>query len=191
MPQPPSWIVYSGLVLGVLGFLLSLRNIVVDRAKLRLSIDWDQDSGSFYDNEPRVRVTLRNVGRRPVCVESVTLLPTRPGQPVFEVEGASGLVLAEGTGPQSLIIRQAEVYSFCDGRWWLVRAEATTTTGRRRRSPSSRVAPHGRRNAVEGTIFVGGSQHPAIPGYKTVLHPNWPRRVAIALERLWDQWWPI
>ncbi len=191
MPQPPSWIVYGGLVLGTLGFLLSLRNWVKDRPRLQVSVEFDTERGELYSNSSLVVVRLNNAGRRPVCIERLAILPTRPGQEPLLIKEGKGATLTEGSEPTLLYFSQQKVWSHCDGRWWKVKVEARTTDGARRVSPPVLVAPHGRRPAQGARPWLGSPAMPEDPGYGAVLMPSFTERAGRRLNAILHASWPL
>lgn len=152
MPQPPSWIVYGGLVLGVLGFLLSISTFFRDRPRVRLKVHWNVVRTSNPNPRLATMITAVNTGRRPVFVSrlhlellrgpgATTPAPGKPPRAIVFANGEQGVTLVEGGEPHAAHTPQANIEDVVASRWWKVRGCAMGLNNRVYRSPPPLDAP--------------------------------------------------
>jgi hypothetical protein len=124
----------AGLMLGTAGSVLGVMNYLRDRAKVRVTLQWDMsvtDNPAYDSSKKWGVVTITNTGRRPVYVSHVALrLPKGSKRRVLLLrESVSGEKLGEGDRPKLYVSDQSNLGGYTK-RWRKVYAEVTDSTGR-------------------------------------------------------------
>jgi hypothetical protein len=120
-----------GMVLGTAGFVISLRNYLRDRPKVKLTLQWDMAQVGQQANKIGVlRVT--NIGRRPIHI-SVAALTVPKGfkySHLILAESMPGTKLFEGDAPATFSINYKDLAQYSK-HWRKVRGYVADSTGRK------------------------------------------------------------
>lgn len=143
------WAALAGMVTGVAAITLSIANYLRDRARVKLTLQWDQhrvlisqDDGARLPSDPKQLwglITVTNTGRRPIYVSHVCVpLPGhKRRRSVVLMDGLRGQKLGEGDQPLSYPFDQTDFGKHAK-YWRKIRAEIIDSTGKTWRSKATR-----------------------------------------------------
>ena len=123
-----------GVTLGFCGFVLGLLNHYRDRAKVKVTLQWDMSVAGNPESDSNKKlgvIRVANIGRRPIYVSHVALKIPK-GYPVTHLairEGIRGKKLSEGDEPLLYTVTQEDMEQYA-ADWRRIRAQVSDTTGR-------------------------------------------------------------
>lgn len=128
------FVAIAGLVSGVTGTTLGILNYVRDRARLKVTMQWDLESfgTTEYDNEKLWGViNVTNIGRRPMHFSHVAIkLPSGYDASYLLINGGiEGKTLTEGSPTATFPVSQDGMERYSK-EWTRIVAQVTDSTGR-------------------------------------------------------------
>jgi hypothetical protein len=120
-----------GGVTGPLGFVISLLVYFRDRARVKVNVTWDMVT---MPRDPRfperfVKVSVANVGRRPIHVSSICARIVGEEMIWLLATGIDGKTLAEGSAPYDAIADE-KMFRDKGTEWWKIRFSVTDSSGK-------------------------------------------------------------
>ena len=119
-----------GMLLGTAGFVMSILTYLRDRARVKITLQWNMQNTQTGQTKGLVRIT--NAGRRPVFISIVALELPREFEHTHLVldQSIGGTKLGESEKPLGVLVPPDGLaqYSKC---WRKIRAYAEDSTGKR------------------------------------------------------------
>ena len=105
------------MIFGVSGCILGVANFFRDRAKVKVTLQWDMRVTANVKYDPKKSwgvITVTNVGRRPIYVSHISLRLPRRYKPRYLtiLEFAAGNRLSEGDAPQIYPVDQQQMTQY-------------------------------------------------------------------------------
>ncbi len=120
-----------GMVLGTVGFVMSVMNYLRDRPKIKAFVNWHMEE--LRTEEKMGIVTVANVGRRPIFISTaVMLVPKGFGKCTHFIlmESVRGQKLSEGDAPTRIKVNHEGMEQYAKV-WRKVRVYVEDSAGRK------------------------------------------------------------
>ncbi|MCH8305405.1 MAG: hypothetical protein IIB94_09795 [Candidatus Marinimicrobia bacterium] len=122
------------IILGATGTILGILNFKRDKAKVKVTLQWDMKilgNPKYDENKSWGIVTVVNIGRRPIFISHASIKLPRGFDASFLIiaEGMSGKKFSEGDPPETFILTQEDLGKY-SAVWKKLRATVIDSTGK-------------------------------------------------------------